>query len=165
MRILGIDPGLANTGWGVVDGIGQRFRPVSFGVIRTSGDEKEPLRIHDIAVKIGDIAQKYAVETVGIEDIYFTRNISSAISVAKVIGAVCHELAGQELPIRLYSPVQIKSTITGYGGADKKQMQEMVRLHLGLKEVPKPDHAADALSVAICLATLESSRIRMGKRI
>lgn len=157
MRILGIDPGLANTGWGVVDTIGVRFRPVSFGVIKTTTDAEQPLRIHHIASQIGLVAKTYHIDVVGIEDIYFTKNISSAISVAKVIGAICHELSLMEKPIKLYSPVQIKSTITGYGGADKKQMQEMVKLHLGLKEIPRPDHAADALGIAICLGTLETS--------
>ena len=91
------------------------------------------------------------------KDIFFTKNSSSAISVAKVIGSSIHKLSQLNLDVKLYSPLQIKSIITGYGNADKKQVQEMVKLHLGLAQRPRPDHAADALAAALCLATYETS--------
>lgn len=163
MRILGIDPGLANTGWGIIDSTGHKSRPVSFGVINTNKESIESLRIFYIAEQLGLIAEKYNVEICAIEDIFFTKNTSSAISVAKVIGSSIHKLSQLKLDVKLYSPLQIKSIITGYGNADKKQVQEMVRLHLGLMQRPKPDHAADALAAALCLATYETSINRILK--
>ncbi|MCY1151837.1 MAG: crossover junction endodeoxyribonuclease RuvC [Sphaerochaetaceae bacterium] len=163
MRILGVDPGLANTGWGIIDSIGHKSRPVSFGMIKTTKETPSEVRIFTIAEQLGAIAQKYNVEICSIEDIYFTKNSSSAISVAKVIGSSIHKLSQLNLDVKLYSPLQIKSIITGYGNADKKQVQEMVRLHLGLAQRPKPDHAADALAAALCLATYETSMNRIMK--
>ncbi|MFA6775311.1 MAG: crossover junction endodeoxyribonuclease RuvC [Sphaerochaetaceae bacterium] len=161
MRILGIDPGYAQTGWGVVETNGQHHRPVSYGVIRTTPDMADQMRIHTIANAIGQLAIDQKADVCGMEDIFFTKNISSAISVAKVIGAACHQLALQRIEVRLFSPMTIKQTITGVGGADKNQVQQMVRILLGLPSVPKPDHAADALAAALCLATFESTNNRM----
>ena len=146
MRILGIDPGIAQTGWGVVDSNGQQSRPVSFGVIKTATTLSDTERIHRIATMVGQVAQEQEVDICGMEDIFFTKNISSAIPVAKVIGACIHQLATQNIAVHLFSPVTIKTAVTGYGAADKKQVQEMVRLILGFETIPKPDHAADALS-------------------
>lgn len=161
MRILGIDPGFADTGWGVVDSNGQRHRPVSYGVIKTGADMTPQLRIHTIANAIGRLAGEQKVDICGMEDIFFTKNISSAISVAKVIGAACHQLAAQHVEVRLFSPVTIKTVVTGYGGADKNQVQQMVKVLLGFSDIPKPDHAADALAAALCLATYDASNNRM----
>lgn len=161
MRILGIDPGFANTGWGVVESDGQRHRPVCYGVIRTTPDMTDQMRIHTIATAVGKISKEQQADICGMEDIFFTKNISSAISVAKVIGAICHEMALMDKEVRLFSPMTIKSAVTGYGGADKNQVQQMVRLLLGLTGVPKPDHAADALAAALCLATYHDSGERM----
>ncbi len=163
MRILGIDPGLANTGWGIIDTKNHKSRPVSFGVITTKKETETSVRIFTIAEQIGKIAEQYNVDICSIEDIYFTKNSSSALSVAKVIGAATHKLLQLKLNVKIYSPLQIKSVITGYGNADKKQVQEMVKLHLGLAKRPRPDHAADALAAALCLATYESSMNRILK--
>lgn len=161
MRILGIDPGLANTGWGVIDTIQHKSRPVSFGVIKTNKEVDQSLRIYSIAEQIAKISKQYEIEYCSMEDIYFTKNISSAISVAKVIGAITHSLGENNIPLTMYSPLQIKSTITGYGKADKKQVQDLIRFHLGLSEIPRPDHAADALAAAVCFATYHNSIKRM----
>lgn len=161
MRILGIDPGLANTGWGVIDTNGNKSRPVSFGVINTDKTLSQEKRIFLIAEELGKIAIQYEVEICSMEDIFFTKNSVSAISVAKVIGSSIHKLSQLELDVKLYSPLQIKSLITGHGKADKKQVQEMVKLHLGLAKRPKPDHAADALAAALCLAFYEKSMNRI----
>lgn len=161
MRILGIDPGLANTGWGVIDTNGNKSRPVSFGVITTKKTLSQEKRIYTIAEELGKIALHYEVDICSIEDIFFTKNSVSAISVAKVIGAAIHKLSQLKLDVKIYSPLQIKSLITGYGTADKKQVQEMVKLHLGLTERPRPDHAADALAAALCLAFYEKSMNRI----
>jgi crossover junction endodeoxyribonuclease RuvC len=161
MRILGIDPGLANTGWGVIDSKQHKSRPVSFGVIKTNKDVDQSLRIYSIAEQIAKISKQYEIEYCSMEDIYFTKNISSAISVAKVIGSIIHSLGEKNIPVIMYSPLQIKSTITGYGKADKKQVQDMIKFHLGLAEIPRPDHAADALAAAVCFATYHDSIKRM----
>lgn len=162
MRILGIDPGLAQTGWGVVDIVDQRYRPVSFGVVRTAADQDLGQRIHYIASNIGRLAREHGAEMVAMEDIFFVKNISSAIPVAKVIGAITHQLIGQGLTVRLFSPPQIKTAVTGYGGAEKLQVQEMMRLMLDLKEIPKPNHSADALAVAVCCASYTATERRLG---
>ncbi len=104
MRILGIDPGYAQTGWGVVESDGQHNRPVSFGVIKTSATQQDSDRIHFIAKSVGELAVQHQVAICGMEDIFFTKNVSSAIPVAKVIGACVHQLALLEIPVRLYSP-------------------------------------------------------------
>lgn len=162
MIILGIDPGLANTGWGVVDVVNQRYRPLSYGVIRTTTDHSLPDRIHAIATQVGELAAKYSVQAASIEDVYFTNNISSAIAVGKVIGAVSHELRGRGIDVQYFSPLQIKMAVTGIGRADKNQVQQMVQLLLKLNELPKPDHAADALADCITYAILNQSRARIG---
>lgn len=162
MRILGIDPGLANTGWGVIETVQHKSRPVSFGTIKTTKDVDQSLRIYSIVQQVDILIEQYNVDYCSIEDIFFTRNTSSAISVAKVIGAITYKLCSKGKIVKLYSPLQIKSTITGYGNADKKQVQEMVKFHLGLKEIPRPDHAADALAAAVCFATFNSVSKKIG---
>lgn len=161
MRILGIDPGYAQTGWGVVETNGQHNRPVSFGVIRTSADQLDNDRIHFIAKSVGELALQHQIDICGMEDIFFTKNVSSAIPVAKVIGACVHQLALLSIPVRLYSPPTIKTVVTGYGGAEKRQVQEMVKILLGFESIPKPDHASDALAAALCLAVYDSSMARI----
>lgn len=161
MRILGIDPGYAQTGWGVVDSNGQQTQLVSYGVIRTTTTDSDSNRIHYIAKNVGLLAEEHGVQICGMEDIFFTKNISSAIPVAKVIGSIIHELTSRSIPIRLFSPPVIKNSVVGYGAADKMQVQEMVRILLRLTKIPRPDHAADALAAALCLQVHESTRIRM----
>jgi len=159
--ILGIDPGYAKTGWGVVQSNGQLNRPVSFGVINTLPSMADNDRIHFIAKSIGEIAVSQKVEVCSMEDIFFTKNISSAINVAKVIGAAVHQLSLLSIEVKLFSPMTIKSAVTGYGGADKAQVQEMVRLLLGLQTIPKPDHGADALAAALCYGVYYATQSRM----
>lgn len=152
MHILGIDPGLAQTGWGVVEVKNQRFNRVASGVVRTKAREITEDRIHYIANEIGVVAQTHNVDIISMEDIFFARNVSSALTVAKVIGAIIQQLSTQKMPIRLFTPLQIKLAVTGYGTAEKNQVQEMVRLLLKLESLPRPDHVADSLAAAICLA-------------
>jgi crossover junction endodeoxyribonuclease RuvC len=163
MRILGIDPGIAQSGWGVVDADGQRYRPVSFGVIKTEASMALEARIHEIATKIGELAVEHGVQAVSMEDIFFAKNISSAINVAKVIGAVIQQVSLQKLPVRLFTPLQIKLAVTGYGTAEKNQVQEMVRLLLKLEKKPTSDHAADSLAAAICYAANHNTDIRLNR--
>ena len=153
MIILGVDPGLANTGWGVVSFDGKTYRPVSYGVIETPKDESIQKRIYTIVEDLGTLAVKYKVNAVSMEDIFFTKNISSAIPVAKVIGAVIYKFSSMNIKTYLYSPKEIKLGVVGMGNAEKEQVQDMVKRILRLKEVPRPDHAADALADCICHVT------------
>ena len=150
MIILGVDPGLSNTGWGVVSYDGKAFRPVSYGVIRTPSDAPQEKRIYTIAEDLGTVAEKYAVSSASIEDIYFNQNVSTAIPVAKVIGAAIHKLSSMGIDCHLYNPREVKLAVVGVGNAEKAQVQDMVRRILRLKELPRPDHAADALADCIC---------------
>lgn len=162
MVILGVDPGLANTGWGVVDFVGQKFRPVCFGVINTEPKSNLEDRIASIADSLGDVVDKYHPQHVAIEDIFFAKNEVSAIGVAKVIGAVSYRMHQLGVPVSMFTPLQIKIAITGYGRAEKKQVQEMCRILLGLDKIPRPDHAADALAAAVCWGNTSSTQGRLG---
>ena len=151
MIILGVDPGLADTGWGVVSFDGKnRFQPVSYGVIKTFPEDSLQKRTYTTFEDLAAIATKYNAPVVSMEDIFFTKNISSAIPVAKVIGAAIQKFSTMNLEVNLYSPREVKMAITGMGNAEKSQVQDMVRRFLKLKEIPKPDHAADALADCIC---------------
>lgn len=161
MYILGIDPGLATTGWGVVGCDKQGFWPVSFGIIKTSSKERLQDRIFTLAEDVASVATKYKIDACSMEDIYFARNITSAVPVAKVIGALTYKLMQMEIPVSFYSPLQIKMAVTGTGTADKHQIQEMVRLHLKLDKIPRPDHAADALADCICYIQYNSGDVRL----
>lgn len=162
MTILGIDPGLANLGWGVVSERQGRLQMLKYGHITTEAHTPIDTRIHDLALRCDEILSSYDIDEVCIEDIYYFQNKSSAISVAKVIGAVSLISSMRGKDVTMYSPLQIKTTITGIGRAEKKQVQEMVRILLGLPVIPRPDHAADALAVAICHSTQKDSKQRMG---
>ena len=157
MLVLGIDPGIANTGWGIVDFAGQRFQPVCYGVINTDPDDKLEHRIAVIAESVSQIAQKYDVKQISMEDIFFAKNEASAIGVAKVIGAITFSAYRLDVPVAMFTPLQIKIAITGYGKAEKKQVQEMCRILLKLDKIPRPDHAADALAAAVCYCNTNST--------
>jgi len=144
-RILGIDPGTGICGFGVIEG----RKMIDCGVITTPAHTPLPDRLEDIYNSLHEIIQTDQPDVMAIEKLFFKQNITTGISVAEARG-VCLLVAKQcGLPIYEYSPNQIKKAITGYGQAHKPQMQEMVRLHLGLESVPKPDDAADALAAAI----------------
>ena len=161
MIVLGVDPGLADTGWGVVNFDGQHYRPISFGVIKTPAGEDIQKRIYTIASDVGEVAAKYNASVVSMEDIFFTKNITSAIPVAKVIGAILYRFSEMSIPVHLFSPLQIKTAVTGMGRAEKIQVQEMVKVILHLKSIPKPDHAADALADCICYCSTLSLKSKL----
>ena len=164
MLVLGIDPGIANTGWGVVDFVGQKFRPVCYGVINTDPDDSLAHRIALIGEGVAQIAQKYQVEHIAMEDIFFAKNEVSAIGVAKVIGAITFSAYKIGLEVTTFTPLQIKMAITGFGKAEKKQVQEMCRILLKLDKIPRPDHAADALAAAVCFCNTSATTGRLGIR-
>lgn len=149
MRILGIDPGTGILGFGVIDCQKGKNVLVDAGVIRTPVKEDDAIRLQTIYEELCDIIAETKPEEMAIEKLYFAQNVTTAMTVAQARGVaiLAGKLAG--LKIAEYTPLQIKQAITGYGKADKKQMQEMVRVQLGLKDTPKPDDCADALAAAI----------------
>jgi len=149
MRIIGIDPGTGILGFGVVDVIKGKARMVTAGVITTPAHTPIDERLEEIFDGLTEIIAETKPEVMSIEQLFFARNVTTAISVAQARGVAMLTGRRAKLPIAEYTPMQIKQTLTGYGKADKKQVQEMVRIHLGLKDVPKPDDCADALAAAI----------------
>lgn len=149
MRILGIDPGTAIVGFGVIDVDGQEKTMIDAGVIRTPANQELELRLETIYIEINEIIKANKPEVMVIEQLFFGRNVTTAISVSHARGVIV--LAGQQagLKIEEFTPPQIKQALTGTGSADKKQVQEMVKLLLNLKEVPQPDDCADALAAAL----------------
>lgn len=149
MRILGIDPGTGILGFGVIDVSRSKVQMVDAGVIRTPVKEDDAVRLLTIYEELSDIIAANKPTVMSVEKLFFARNVTTAMTVAQARGVVllCGMQAG--MTIFEYTPMQIKQAITGYGKADKKQMQEMVRIHLNLTEVPKPDDCADALAAAL----------------
>ncbi len=149
MRIIGIDPGTGILGFGVIDVVGGRSKLVTAGVIKTPAHTPLDQRLEEIFHGLNQIITETQPNVMSIEKLFFAQNITTAISVshARGVAMLCGRLA--HLPIAEYTPLQIKQTLTGYGRAEKKQIQEMVRLHLNLQTAPKPDDAADALAAAI----------------
>jgi crossover junction endodeoxyribonuclease RuvC len=151
-RIIGIDPGLASTGWGVVDCSGSRLRYVAHGCIETEAERSRAERLFFIYETFRKILRTYKPEQAAVENLYFGKNISSAMAVAEARGVLCMAMAQKEIPVLELTPNAIKKAVAGVNSADKNQIQEMVRLILGLAEIPRPDHAADALAAAVCVA-------------
>ena len=152
MRIIGIDPGTGILGFGVVDVKGSKTILVTAGVITTPAHTPLPDRLEEIYNGLTEIIAETKPSVMAIERLFFNQNVTTAISVAQARGVAM--LTGKQANLRIeeYTPQQIKQAITGYGKADKKQVQEMVRIQLGLKDVPKPDDCADALATAIICA-------------
>ncbi len=154
MRILGIDPGTGIMGFGVIDVKGTTYTMVDAGVIRTPAHTPHDERLEDIFKSLNEIIETTKPDVCSVERLFFARNITTAMSVAEARGVALLAARLAKLPIHEYTPMQIKQTTTGYGKADKKQVQEMVRVHLNLRDVPKPDDCADALAAAITHALM-----------
>ena len=150
VRVIGIDPGLANTGWGIIETDGIRFRYINHGTITTTNEFASTIRLKEIYVQLTEIIEEYKPSNAGIETLYFAKNVSSALPVAQARGVQLLTLGNMGIRTGEYTPIQIKQAVVGNGRATKKQVQDMVKLLLKLKAVPKPDHAADALAAAIC---------------
>lgn len=155
MRIMGIDPGTGIMGFGVIDAHKGKTKMVDAGVIRTRPHQPLDERLVEIYDALTEIITETKPQIMAIEKLFFAQNVTTAMSVAHARGVAM--LAGKQADLRIteYTPLQIKQTMTGYGKATKKQMQEMVRIQLGLTEVPKPDDCADALAAAIMCAMIE----------
>ena len=148
-RVLGIDPGLARTGWGVVESTGTRHKHVNHGSISTDSQLSMEIRLLELHRSLVALIEEYKPSAMGIETLFFTKNVSSAIPVAQARGVALLSAAQAGLAVGEFSPVTIKQSVVGSGSADKNQVQQMVRLLLGLEDIPRPDHAADALAAAI----------------
>ena len=148
--ILGIDPGTAITGWGIIKDGQKDPEVIAYGCIETSKHKSDVERLKEVAKDLKVIIKEYQPDEMAIEELFFFKNLKTAIKVAQSRGVLMFVTAQQKIPVAEYTPLQIKQALTGYGRADKKQMQIMVQSILKLKEIPKPDDAADALAVAIC---------------
>ena len=150
MRVLGIDPGSETLGWGVVEGTGSRYSAVDFGTVRSSPKDAFSKRLLNIYRGVEDVVTRFKPDALSIEDTFYSVHVGVALKLGQVRGIVL--LLGEQhgLEIAEYAPRLIKQTVVGYGNAEKQQVGEMVRLLLGLKAVPKPHDAADALAIAIC---------------
>ena len=152
MRILGIDPGYAIIGFGVLDYDGRRFTPLEYGAVTTEAGLPFPERLRQIFEDTEFIFDRFKPDCLAIEKLFFTTNQKTGIDVAQARGVTVLSAAKRGIPVHEYTPLQVKSAVVGYGKAEKFQVMEMTRQLLGLAQIPKPDDAADALAVAICHA-------------
>jgi len=152
VKIIGIDPGTGITGFGVIEAGKDSYRLIDAGVIRTPANSPLPARLDTIFQHLEEIIAEHGPDAMAVEKIFFSQNVTTAISVSHARGVVL--LVGQRagMPISEYTPLQIKQALTGYGRAEKSQVQQMVKTMLKLKETPKPDDCADAIAAAICHA-------------
>ena len=150
MRILGIDPGYAILGWGVIDVVGNRFSVVDYGSILTDTKMEMPARLQVLYNGLTELIHKYKPDDASIEQLFFNSNAKTAILVGEARGVAVLACANGNLNIGEYTPLQIKQALVGYGRAEKNQVQEMTKMFLHLDKIPKPDDAADALALAIC---------------
>jgi crossover junction endodeoxyribonuclease RuvC len=150
MRIIGIDPGTGIVGFGIIDVVSQKPTMVDAGVIRTAVHQPLDERLELIFNEIGTVMDEHKPQVMVIEQLFFSQNVTTGMSVAHARGVIMLAAKIRNIQIQERTPLQIKQTLTGYGKADKKQMQEMVRVHLRLKTAPKPDDCADALAAALC---------------
>ena len=165
MRILGIDPGYAIMGWGVIDVNGNKFSVVDYDSLLTDKDVPMPQRLEYLYNGLCEIIYKYKPDEASIEELYFNNNAKTAIMVGEARGVALLACAKAGLNINEYTPLQIKQALVGYGRAEKKQVQQMVKMILALDEVPKPDDTADALAAAVCHAHSSGGREKRQLRI
>ncbi|HEO72413.1 MAG TPA: crossover junction endodeoxyribonuclease RuvC [Candidatus Hydrogenedentes bacterium] len=151
MRVVGFDPGTATTGYGVVEGKGTRLKHIAHGTITTPAKDHFAVRLCTIFDAVTDLLATYTPDAVAIEKLYFSQNVTTGITVAQARGVIALAAARAGIPIGEFSPLEVKNTVVGYGKAEKRQVQEMVKILLKLDSVPKPDDAADALGLGICL--------------
>jgi crossover junction endodeoxyribonuclease RuvC len=150
MIVIGIDPGLARVGYGVIEVRNRQPVPLCYGCIESGKDQRTPERLLYIYTEMTELFGKYPPAQIAVEKLFFTRNITSAMGVSEARGVLLLLAEQQKIPVTEYTPNQVKQAITGSGKADKRQMQEMIMRLLHLPEIPRPDDAADALSIALC---------------
>ncbi|MGI6593947.1 MAG: crossover junction endodeoxyribonuclease RuvC [Christensenellales bacterium] len=149
MRIIGIDPGYGILGFGIIDYQNNKHTLVDYGVIKTSKDISFPDRLLHIGKRLNELLEIYNPKEMAVEELFFQKNAKTAMFVAQARGVILYVAKEKNIPVYEYTPLQIKQGLTGYGRAEKIQIQQMVKLFLNLTKIPKPDDAADALAVAI----------------
>lgn len=152
MRVLGIDPGYAIIGYGTVEYISNRFRVIEYGAVTTEAGQLFSNRLLQIYNGVVDVIRRTKPDAMSIEKLFFNTNTTTAIDVAQARGVILLAARENSVPVYEYTPLQVKSSVTGYGRAEKRQVMEMTKSILGLSAVPKPDDTADALAIAICHA-------------
>lgn len=157
MRILGIDPGTARLGYGIIEDSPQ-LSVIDYGCLTTPAKQSQPLRLHSIYTQLGEIFAATEPDEVAVERLFFNQNITTAFAVGEARGVVLLRAAEAGCPVGDYSPLQIKQALVGYGRAEKRQVQTMVAMALSLPKPPTPDDAADALAVAICHAHMRTAQ-------
>ncbi len=160
MRILGIDPGIAIVGFGVIDCQGSRLQMVQYGAVNTAAGLPLATRLVQIERDIEELIDLFEPDEIAVEELFFTKNITTGIAVAHGRGVILCAAEKKGIPIYEYTPMQVKQAVVGYGLAEKRQVMDMVRRILKLKTVPRPDDAADALAIALCHARSATSLLR-----
>ena len=158
MRILGIDPGLGTLGWGVIDTDGVKHRVVQYGAILTTPGEALPQRLRAIFKSVTQLMETFQPDEVAFEELFFSKNITTGMAVSAARGVALVAVVERTENIYEYTPMQIKQAVTGYGGADKHQVQHMVKLLLHMDEIARPDDAADAIAVALTHANCQHAK-------
>lgn len=161
MKILGIDPGTALVGWGVVEAGSGDPKPVAYGHISTPAGTELPDRLVTIAEDLNQLIEQYSPDEAAVEELFFSNNAKTAMSVGQARGAIVLTIRKRLIPVAGYTPNQVKQSLTSYGNADKRQMQMMVKSILRLPDIPKPDDTADALAVAVCHAFSRKTNLRL----
>lgn len=162
MKILGIDPGVAIVGYGVIEYKGNVFKVIDYGKITTPAHTPLPKRLKMVYDGMTELVNTFNPDVVAMEELFFNTNVTTAIAVGHARGVLVLGAENAGVPVAEYTPLQIKQAVTGYGRADKNQVQQMVKMFLNLSEVPKPDDTADALAVAICHAHSASLSGKLG---
>ncbi|MEK6325109.1 MAG: crossover junction endodeoxyribonuclease RuvC [Acidobacteriota bacterium] len=164
MRVIGVDPGSATTGYGVIDSDGQRYEVIEYAGIHGPKHLSFAERLLAISRKLEEVIERLSPQACAVEDTFYAVNVKSALKLGQARGAVLVAAARAGVEIFEYSPLEIKSALVGYGRAEKQQVQEMVRVLLGMKNAPEPFDASDALAVAICHINIASTRARLSKK-
>lgn len=160
MRILGIDPGVAIVGFGVIDADRGQQRMIQYGAINTAAGLPLAARLVQINRDLAELITQFQPDEIAVEELFFSKNITTGIAVAHARGVILYTAETMQIPVYEYTPMQVKQAVVGYGLAEKSQVMDMVRRLLKLKAVPKPDDAADALAIAICHARSATSLLR-----
>ena len=150
MRILGIDPGIAIVGYGVVDKEGNRYKTIAYDAVTTRAHTPLEERLEKVYKGVDEIIKTYKPDAMSIEELFFNNNAKTALTVGQARGVIILAAVQNNVPVYEYTPLQVKQALTGYGRASKVQIQQMMKSMLGLSEVPKPDDVADALAIAVC---------------
>ncbi len=148
--VMGVDPGIAILGYGVLEICGNKYKTITSGAITTSAGQPMPERLSFLYENLTKLLIHYRPEAFAVEELFFNKNVKTALTIGHARGVIILAASNQGIPIYEYTPLQVKQAIVGYGRADKNQIQQMVKMLLNLKEIPKPDDVADALAVAIC---------------